>query len=479
MTEHDDALADGVRAALAERAGGATVSPDAWTRIEAARGAGPGEARSARVIPFRRHTPLLAAAAAVIAMLVLATLTRAEDASQNVGTRGGEGREHTAAPGPEPVEPAPEREAPVPDGVVPPGTTPRPADQVARNDVRSLNLGAATFPVSLCPTIRPPGTEFTLRSGRADGGDIGVVLLESVYGDVTGDGRDEAVGSFRCGHDRSDVFEDVVAVLGESGGKPVVLATARSSGADTTGWFVVQPVPATGDVSLANAPMSETVTGVAVVGGRVEVRYLQDSMGGGEAYGDGYTVTARFALDGSALRADGAPSRVALPYKSPREFTLAYHAIRKADLGRLTVPLAGGGVCGEVLADLGPLRDADLAGGKATVTGTDGQARAASVELGPFIYESATAGKGVEDAVAIVRCRRGDRLAAVPVLVRLVEGRPRVVDVVVPPLAGQVAVGVASQDKYHLVVTWGRADGAAPSLPLTRYTSDGDRLIPG
>jgi hypothetical protein len=494
MSEHDDALAAGVRAALAERAAGATVSADAWSRIEAARPAAPAPIRMARVVPLRRYTPLLAAAAAVIVMLVVATLTRFEDASENFGTDGQkEPREETVPPAPGTVEPRPAPEGTTPAGpgqLTPSGPAGPTADGAA--GVRAINLGAATYPSTLCPSsLRPATAEFTLRSGTTDGGDVGVKLSETVYGDVSGDGRDEAVGSFHCFVNQSDVSEDVVAVLGESGGRPVVLATAVSSGADRRGWFVAQPVPATGDVGLRAEELYERVTGVAVVGGKIEARYVQGAWGGGEAHGDGYTVTARFVLDGSALKPDGPPSRAVVPFKAPVRGTLAYHAIRKADLGSLTVPVSGsppGGegrntrftVCGELFAGLAPLRDATLSGGRATVTGTDGQAKGGTVELGPVMFQSVTAGSGNEDAVAIVTCRLGDRRAAIPVLVRLVDGRPQVVDVVVPPLSGHSAVSVVHDGENHLRINWERTDGTAASPAWTGYRSDGTRrLTPG
>jgi hypothetical protein len=507
MSEHDqerpapgpapaepDELAPVLRAAFEARAATATVEPEPWARFVERRSALPG--RSARV--YRQAPMLVMAAAAVILVLIGAMLRPDESSSPNVFTGGTSVTGTVAPPGPPDGGTAP---PPPPDAAVAPpgpaaGTTTIPgAPPGGAGGVRALDLANATFPTTVCPEgLRPPGGSFTLRAGRVGFSDdpghagIAVSLTQQAYGDVTGDGRDDAITRFSCGLDHTDDVEGVVAVLTEDGGRLALADMVLSSGTDNSGSFVVQPVDPRRDVALRTAPLKEEAEDAAFVGGRVVVRWGQYGEGE-EFYGAGYTVEVTYRWDGAALRTAAVSDRRVVPYPDIRPGTQAFHAIRRADLSSMALPLAAAGrepratLCADLFASLGPLRDVNLVGGAATVVGADGQPRAATVHLDDVYYlNTAFVPGGAEDAVALLRCNEGDREAKVPVVVHVVSGGVGIYDLVPRPAPQATAVALDPPRGAGAVeITWMGLYEASLSSPGSftyRWDRDIGHLVP-
>ena len=138
-------------------------------------------------------------------------------------------------------------------------------------------------------------------------------------------------------------------------------ATVTSSGAEPVGWYVADAGRTRGVTSPWPRTGSRTTTrrrcrwsaASSWCGGR------RSQMGGGEAYGQGYEVDVTYRWDGVGPAVGrGVRAPRCIPDDDLRPGTLAYHAIRRAGVRSMTLPLAGGaaGVRGRVHRRRGPSR---------------------------------------------------------------------------------------------------------------------------
>lgn len=194
---------------------------------------------------------------------------------------------------------------------VPHSTTPAPPPAAA--SIRAIDPGAATYPTSVCPdAFRPPGEALALVDGRfgaewgrerASGGPAIGVRYDSVsYGDLTGDGQDEAAVTLTCFLAQSDGFQSVVAVLGMWEGELVTLASLQRSGTTST--------------DADGHPLGEAVTSVVISGEQLIVGWCRSAPLGQPEVPD-RDVTVGYRLDGDVLRVESAPVAVAPVGGSP------------------------------------------------------------------------------------------------------------------------------------------------------------------
>jgi hypothetical protein len=374
---------------------------------------------------WSRHRTVWAVVAACFVLLlgaaVLIPLRRAGDGAQPAGTA---------------VSPSTELTVPTA-----PGTTVGPKAIVS---VRSFDLANATYPSTACPVeYRLPGDSFTLVNGMAGSlpdqmgaprPDLmrGVDLQGVTYGDVTGDGIEEAMVRLRCYIPNSDGLSTGVVVMGVNGDQLVTVAVLPDSMVPAVGTKVVVDDDRTPVRLEQRALELEGAAEVRVVNGQLVVRWQQVAFGG-DAFGSGYDVTVIYRIDGHGATVVGQPARTVIVSEPNRE-RLAAYAIRTADLRSLTLPLAAEGrsasdrVCPAVFDPVGPVRDATLHDGAAAVVTADGRAIDASVRIEDVRY-AFTDPDPYEDALVTVQCTAGDQGGQATVVVRWVDGAPVIAEV--------------------------------------------------
>ena len=305
--------------------------------------------------------------------------------------------------------------------------------------IRSVDLANATYPTTACPVdYRLPGDTFTLVNGMAGSRpdqmgeprpDLmrGVDLQGVTYGDVTGDGIEEAMVRLRCYIPNSDGISTGVVVMGMNGDQLVTVAVLPDSMVPAVGTRVVVDDDRTPVRLEPRALDIEGAAEVRVVNGQLVVRWTQVAFGG-DAFGSGYDVTVVYRIDGHGASVVGQPTRTVIP-SDPTPERLAAYAIRTTDLRSLTLPLAAEGrssadrVCPAVFDPVGPVRDATLHDGTAVVAAADGHLLDATVTIDDTRY-AFTDPDPYEDALLTVRCTAGDQSATTTVVVRWVDGAP-------------------------------------------------------
>jgi hypothetical protein len=499
MTDHDDhgpepggasptaldELAPVVQAALEARAATASADPAAWDRIveQRRRGAGPRPGPGS-VTALRRHGPLLVLAAAAVAAVLIGALLRVDETSQEVRT-GDPNATRPVRPDASSPVPAPAGPEEVQTGPGEPTTTVAPGT----GSIRDVDLRNATYPVGVCfEGLGPPGDTFTLHDGTSAGPGTVVNLTAVAYGDVTGDGREDVAVVIYCGPPNSDAGDGVVALLDVvDGGRLSVLATLASSGADVSGTFVVQPVDPRGEVTTRTEAMDERPSRLAVTGGRLTVTWYLGGLAGGDATG-AYDLDVTYRWDGTGLRPAQVGERRLVQPAPLDPGAMAYYGLRQAGIPSMTLPLATEGrdpraaLCADLFAPFGPLRDVALVDGTAAVVGADGQPRAATVTLlGVYYVDFTVPPGGTQDAVVVLSCNTDTAAAGVPTLVRLVGGRPTVVDVVPRPGPRATASGRLGEPRSWNTVSvfWlGVYEDSPASTSEIVYRWDGAHLVP-
>jgi hypothetical protein len=169
-----------------------------------------------------------------------------------------------------------------------PSATERPAN------IRAVDFGEVAPPGSACAEglrFTPPAA-IPVDRGRSPVLDIGrftqlEVDPDVAYGDLDGDGDDEAAVHVVCNYG-ANAAEDTVHVWTLSRGRPVHVASLTEPPRSITG------------------PLPPGVTDVAIEGGRVEVTWTHYAEGDPNCCPSGLT-TVGYALDGDRLDRVGRP----------------------------------------------------------------------------------------------------------------------------------------------------------------------------
>ena len=482
----DAALEQAITGALGARAGTVDVPADAWAQLDARRATG---ARTARGTWIRSAIPTLAVAAATVLLVGVGAALRGPAPAETTVT--------ATIPPTTVTEPVTE---PVPDAVTVPGptptTTPPPSSPPTSTTIPTtgarppatwadIDLGSLTLPTAACvEAYRMPGETFTLTGGHAGAlpsrdetatsANVGPgveLLAPAVFGDLDGDGRDEAVIQILCGLAYSDGLSNSVVVLRLVDGRPAVAALLLDSG---TGASIDRPVvdDDRSPVRYESGPAGyDSAQDVAVEGGLLRVTWRQFDLGFA-----GITATVRYRIADGRAAIVGTPVRVPVPFPD-------FLAIRHTDVRAMTLPLASRRICASFLDPLGPLADAHLVGGTAGLTAPDGHPVDGSITItdvryGEVAWNPAVDADGSpiepqqEDAVVLVSCRRGGDTFVTPAVATLRDGRP-VLLVDLGPIVGMQGVSAidAKPQTLDVVVTW--ANGA-----VTAYGWTGSGYVP-
>lgn len=161
-------------------------------------------------------------------------------------------------------------------------------------DIRAVDFGDVAPPGSACAEglrFTPPAA-IPVANGRSTVLDIGRYTRLEVdphvaYGDLDGDGDDEAVVHVVCGYGANGA-EDTVHVWAERGGRAVHVASLTEPPRSVTG------------------PLPPAVDDVAVDAGRIEVTWTRYA-GGDPNCCPSQLTTVTYELDGGALGRVGKP----------------------------------------------------------------------------------------------------------------------------------------------------------------------------
>ena len=143
-----------------------------------------------------------------------------------------------------------------PDDVVTGGTTVSHADPTEGGDIRSVDLAELTYPTSVCADIidEPPRSGFRLRDGEvhadedAANGPYSVVLRPArSFGDVNGDGLEDAALVLECSRGGQAVPMGWIYTLDGSGPRPLAGVSLDPDALPTSGVL---------DTSLTNVRIS-------------------------------------------------------------------------------------------------------------------------------------------------------------------------------------------------------------------------------
>jgi hypothetical protein len=162
------------------------------------------------------------------------------------------------------------------------------------SDIRSIDFANVAPPGSVCADgLRFAPATIPVEDGRSPVLDIGRFTRVEIdpdvaYGDVDGDGDDEAVVHVTCSYG-ANATQDTVHVWRAAAGRPVHVASVGEPPASITG------------------PLAPTVIDVAIADGRVEVTWT--------SYADddpnccpSERATIRYELDGDDLQRVGRPT---------------------------------------------------------------------------------------------------------------------------------------------------------------------------
>jgi hypothetical protein len=222
----------------------------------------------------------------------------------------------TAAPGTTvvdvPVPPAPDTTPTTPAPTT--STSPPPPADLSREA-----LANATYPVEVCAVEQ--GVAATSTVTLVDGSatvpfrDPELAhtfayhydLTDVLYGDLTGDGQEDAVVRMRCALEASDGIWDVFVLVSDDGGQPAVLTWRDDSGFPTQA-SVTQP-----DGTVEEWTRFETVLDVWVDGGRLFVRWNQAAHQFGAWVLEQRQTTVSYRWDGNQLLPLGESDVVIVP----------------------------------------------------------------------------------------------------------------------------------------------------------------------
>jgi hypothetical protein len=161
--------------------------------------------RTARQVRNRR----VAAGSAVAVIVVVAAVTLGRPSQSSMVQSGGTSPERVPTTAPAPTDPestaattattVPTTSSTVPRTTAPTSTTTAPSTPVP--DIHAVDFRNFTYAADSCPTggyPDPPASGIPVRDGRFDTGTNYVDVNPVVYGDLTGDGHDEAVVPLTC-----------------------------------------------------------------------------------------------------------------------------------------------------------------------------------------------------------------------------------------------------------------------------------------
>jgi hypothetical protein len=150
----------------------------------------------------------------------------------------------------------------------------------------------------------------------------------------------------------------------------------------------------------------------------------------------------------------------------------------------MTVPLAAAGrddrtrLCADVFSPAGPLPAVTFVNGVAAVPGAAGPGQDGTIRLETIYYRSLAGDPFPEDALVVVACEVPQGTTRRVAVIRLVGGRPTVIDVVLPqPYAQSVATEIAPPVNGRMILMW------SPSRPedgpvYNSYRWDGSHFVP-
>jgi hypothetical protein len=300
-----------------------------------------------------------------------------------------------------------------------------------------------------------------------------------VVGDLDGDGRREAVARFMCGAMNSDWLTWFVAVLHEGPGAMEVLATRSGSGARPTTLHPTVADDRTEEVVMRTVELIDAAARVSLVDGRlVAVTWDQHDGVGGPAGSFEQSVTYRWTGSELAVERIGERRYVDGATIGPEDY-----AIRRAGIRSMTLPLAAAGrddrssLCADVFSPAGPLPDVTFVNGVATVPDAAGPGRDGTIRL-ETIYYRRLAFDLPEDALVVVTCEVPQGMMRRVAVIRVVNGRPTVIDVVRPRLFEQsAAMEIAPFVSDRMTLLWwtGRPQDG-PEYTMHRW--DGSHFVP-
>jgi len=348
-----------------------------------------------------------------------------------------------------------------------------------------------TYPTSICPpslTLFAP--TFTLVDGESrtiqrwpDGGEVSLVFLldpEVLYGDVTGDGVDEAIVQIMCAPEGTDGVKDDAVIVSSVNGVPTVIGSLSVSGTATPGLLH------RADGAPVNEIPWEQIDSMQAVDGQLRVRWLQTESPMGYQNTSTRKVTVTYLWDGSTFvpvgqsdvevlppRVDPTPTTTPTPTSTPPTDpppppTTAPpldQAIRSADLRNVVVPLAHEGrtswqaVCYWRFGDL-PVTDTRLVNGSAVIRDGSGNPLDASISMPGEVQYAEVTGDIVEDAVVRMRCTKADVTVDTFAVFALRNGSIQMIDSL------QAFPGAAEGDATSATVIPGMSVGSStPTLP--------------
>jgi hypothetical protein len=191
--------------------------------------------------------------------------------------------------------------------------------------IRTADLANATYPTAACAAYCLPGDTFTLVDGRAGSPpDLttlpqpwptdtrGVELGAVAYGDLTGDGAEDAAVVLTCYLANSDALTRGVAVVTMTPTGPATIAMLPRSQVPALGVFVVHDEHGT-PIGLEERELQyDLAEQIQITDGLLVVHWFQTSLGG-DALGDGYDVTARYRIGPEGAVLAGPPDRHVVP----------------------------------------------------------------------------------------------------------------------------------------------------------------------
>lgn len=302
--------------------------------------------------------------------------------------------------------------------VTPPVTEPFPPGV---RSIRSIDFANFTYPAKICPSeFTPVSPTLTMVNGKAEYRSPtdppngpptrGAEFKKVAYGDLNGDGGDDAVVAYTCYALQSDGFSDSFAIFLGFNDATILMATQIGSGMVGTG-SITSVTDDRSPVSIQTGRLTlETIMDVSITAHVISVRWSEGLVGPVFDEGMRRLVTVTYGLRGDQLVRQGESDVSWVPRTNDDPpSSAALHKIRGVDLRNATVQrtnaaqtAGNAALCANSFGTT-QFDNVTFVAGHGTMVDRNGARVDGSIDIEDIRYFDVTH-DGIEEAVVVLSC---------------------------------------------------------------------------